>query len=119
MTEKLVDLILKAKPITSVEPGDFEEVIENGVLYVRQDVYDIDQQCGIRGALELYSLVESFPTTYITGLGWSYEELEKAREKLKKSLESYVDPRYFEELPERKFADGARPLEQDELNEEN
>ena len=87
---KLTDLVLKPKPIISIEAGDFQEEVIDNVLYIRQDAYDIGQDLDIRSAAEFYSLVDSFPTTYVTGLGWSYEELEKAKEKLKEKINAKI-----------------------------
>ena len=88
--------------IIKIDEPDFMAKVENGILFLPKALYDFLRSYGYNSVEEFVCVLVGFPTSFVTTLGWTYEQLDEAKEKLREALKGLVPDHYFDPPSERK-----------------
>lgn len=87
---KIIDVMLPLKlkplPLLSARPGDFGARVAGDSLLVPKQVLSALETLAIRNGVELVSYVNAFPSSVAAALGWSADEVARARASLVSTL---------------------------------
>lgn len=104
-----MSLSLSSSPVEKAGSGDFGASVDGAVVHVPQDVMRAADALGARSVEHLYSFAHLFPSAVAQLLGWEWEEVVRAREKLKVLLEGIVDEAILNPASPKEREYGALP----------